>query len=109
MEIRILLLKKFLLYRRNSYRFPSCPQMQFAVCLKLMLYEYKRHQWPLATSDDTKNHYSALILMDKLFNIHLEHMNNSFIKSEGWTVGSKIPNVFSYLFDSEQLNAIHFS
>ena len=109
MEIRVLLLKKFLMYRRNSFRFPCSPEIQFSICIKLLLYEFMRHLWSLETSDYTKNNYSATLLMDKLFDKYLENSKNSFIKSEGWTLGPKTPNVYAYLFHSDHLNSIHFN
>ena len=122
MQVRLRMVKSFLTYRRNSYRFPRNPIILFALTIKLLIYEYKRTLFNPNTSDYVKNHLSALIKLEGLMNEYLTAIDIDFLDSEGWTLGRKTVDSYigrymtasvvekdccAYLYGCAMLNEIH--
>ena len=124
MEMRLHALRSFILYRRNSFKFPQAPEIQLAVLLKLYKYEFQRHFYQPNTAEYVKNHYAAILKFESLLNEHLTVNGKDFLNSEGWLIGPPKQNSFvqrsfnsdsleffpsyTYLY-TDQLNNIHFN
>lgn len=118
MEIRVNALKHFLQYRRNSFKFPSgSVEIQFVLFLKLYCYEFQRTLMPLDTSKYILDHFSGIIMLERLFSKFLKfnHTSTPFAVSEGWNIGpircdcQQCSKLNSYLYNDPQLNFLHFN